>query len=106
MQEYGAYIVRPDGHILSRTEFFCAVDEAAMERAKQLIDVNDVELSQRDQRIAVPRPFAPDPEADLDTYGYVPCPACGLSHLFNKLTGRLISDDANFEQIVSTLSFK
>ena len=40
----------------------------------------------------VPRPFAPDPAADSNIYEYVPCPACGLSHLMNRSTGKLIGE--------------
>jgi len=110
MQAYRAYIVCLDGRTLGRSEFFCADDEAATERAKQLVDGNDVELWRDDRKIAelkglrtsdstfqcprtglnVQRPFAPNPEADPDAYEYVPCPACGLSHLVNKSTGKLI----------------
>jgi hypothetical protein len=40
----------------------------------------------------VPRPFAPEPAADPNIYESVPCPACGLSHLGNKSTGKLIGE--------------
>ncbi len=40
----------------------------------------------------VPRPFAPDPAADPDIYEYVPCSACGLAHLMNKSTAKLIGE--------------
>lgn len=42
--------------------------------------------------LVVPRPFAPDPTADPDVHEYVRCPACGLSHLVNKSTARLIGE--------------
>jgi len=97
---------------LGRTEFFCADDEAAKERDRQLVDGNDVELWRHDRKIAelkgrrtsdstircprtglnVSRPLVPDPEADPIAYDYVPCLACGLSHLVNKSTGKLIAD--------------
>jgi len=106
------YIVGQDGRPLGRTEFFCADDEAAKERDRQLVDGNDVELWRHDRKIAelkgrrtsdstircprtglnVSRPLVPDPEADPIAYDYVPCPACGLSHLVNKSTGKLIAD--------------
>lgn len=40
----------------------------------------------------VPRPIVPDPAADPNTYEYLPCAACSLSHLFNKSTGRLMGE--------------
>jgi hypothetical protein len=52
MQEYHAYIMGSDGHILKRINLFCANDETAKERAKQLVDGHDVELWQSDRRIA------------------------------------------------------
>jgi len=114
MQGYRAYIVAQDGRTLARSEFFCEDDEAAKERAKQLVDGNDVELWRHDRKIAelkgqrnsdstfrcprsglnVPRLIAPDPEADPIAYDYLPCPACGLSHLVNKSTGKLIADES------------
>ena len=114
MQGYRAYVVGQDGRILGQTEFFCADDEVAKERAKQLVDGNNVELWQHDRKIAefkgwrtsdycfrcprtglsVPRPLAPDPEADPNAYEHVPCPSCGLWHLVNKSTGKLIADNS------------
>jgi hypothetical protein len=41
----------------------------------------------------VPRPFAADPAADADLFVSLPCPACGLSHLLNKSTGRLMGEE-------------
>jgi hypothetical protein len=41
-----------DGRIKNRVEFYCDTEEAAKERAKQLVDGHDVELWRRDQRIA------------------------------------------------------
>jgi hypothetical protein len=52
MQDYCAYIVGPDGHILNRIDLFCANEEEAKECAFRLIDGENVELWQRDRRIA------------------------------------------------------
>jgi hypothetical protein len=41
-----------DGHFLQAVELDCADDKAAMESAKQFVDGHDVELWQRDRRIA------------------------------------------------------
>lgn len=50
--EYRVYIIGPDGHISSRVDLICPDDDAAKERAKALVDGNDVELWQLDRRIA------------------------------------------------------
>ena len=52
MNEYRAYLLRPDGHVHSRVDLLCDHDEAAKERAKQLMDGHDVELWQLDRKIA------------------------------------------------------
>jgi hypothetical protein len=52
VNEYRAYIVGPDGHILERVDLLCADDDAAKDRAKQLVDGHDVELWQFSRRIA------------------------------------------------------
>jgi hypothetical protein len=52
MPEYRAYILAPDGHIQRRVEMVCDHDDAAMERAKQLVDGHDVELSQGTRELA------------------------------------------------------
>lgn len=44
MQEYRAYLVSSAGNILHRVDFVCRDDEAAKERAKQIVDGYDVEL--------------------------------------------------------------
>ena len=65
MNEYRAYLIGPDGRIQSRVEIVCEYEEAAKERAKQLVDGHDVELWQLGRRIArfphkpVPRRWAP-----------------------------------------------
>jgi hypothetical protein len=52
MIEYRAYLMGPDGHVQSRVDLVCEHDEAARERAKQLVDGHDVELWQLDRKIA------------------------------------------------------
>lgn len=52
MAEYYAYLIGPDGHIMSRVAIVCEDDEAAKEQAKQLVDGHDIELWQLDRRIA------------------------------------------------------
>jgi hypothetical protein len=52
VNEYRAYLIGPDGHIQTRVELVCEHDEAAKERAKQLLGVHDVELWQVDRKIA------------------------------------------------------
>jgi len=41
-----------DGHFQSAVNLDCADDKAAMESAKQFVDGHDVELWQRDRKIA------------------------------------------------------
>jgi hypothetical protein len=52
LQDYRAFVVGGDGHVLQRHEFWCANDEEAKERARQFVDGKDVELWHRDHRIA------------------------------------------------------
>ena len=44
MEDYRAYVIGPDGHIMNRVDFSCRDDEAAKERAKQLVADYDIEL--------------------------------------------------------------
>jgi hypothetical protein len=53
VNEYRAYMMGADGHILKRIDLVCADDDAAKGRAKQLVDGHDVELWQLGRRIAV-----------------------------------------------------
>jgi hypothetical protein len=46
MAEYRAYILAPDDHVISAVDLFCPNDEAAKEKAKQLVNGHDVELWQ------------------------------------------------------------
>jgi len=39
-----------------------------------------------------PEAICSGPAADSTIYEYVPCSACGLSHLVNKSTGKLIGE--------------
>jgi hypothetical protein len=52
MPEYRVYIVGSDGHFFNSVELECADDDAAMEQAEQLVDGHDVELWQRDRKVA------------------------------------------------------
>jgi len=52
MQEYCAYIVGPDGHILNRIDIFCTNEDEAKDCAVRLMEGENVELWQRDRRIA------------------------------------------------------
>jgi hypothetical protein len=52
MDGFYAYIVDPNGHVVSRVDLELESEEAAKERAKQLVDGHDVELWQRDRKIA------------------------------------------------------
>jgi hypothetical protein len=52
MNEYRAYIIGPDGHIVERVDLLCPDDDAAKDRAKQLVDGHDVELWQFSRRMA------------------------------------------------------
>jgi hypothetical protein len=52
MREYRVYIVGSDGHFSNVFPLDCADDGEAMEQAKQLVDGDDVELWQRDRKVA------------------------------------------------------
>jgi len=60
MLHYRAYLLDEHHHVISAANLYCADEQAAKERAQQLVDANDVELWQLDRRIAVfkshPRP--------------------------------------------------
>jgi hypothetical protein len=57
MQEYCADILGPDGHVQGRVDLLCKDEEAAKERAKQLVDGHAVELWHLDQKIATFKPM-------------------------------------------------
>jgi hypothetical protein len=52
MADYRVYIVGRDGNFQSSIALDCAGDEAAIESAKQFVDGHDIELWQRDRKIA------------------------------------------------------
>jgi hypothetical protein len=53
MPEYRAYLIGPDGHFFSAEAIEAAGDGAAVEAAKPLVDGHDIEVWQRDRKIAV-----------------------------------------------------
>ena len=53
MLHYRAYLLDEHRHVISAANLYCADEQAAKERALQLVDANDVELWQLDRRIAV-----------------------------------------------------
>ena len=52
MTDYRVYVIGSDGHFVKAILLDCADDRAAMESAKQFINGHDIELWQRDRRIA------------------------------------------------------
>jgi hypothetical protein len=52
MADYRVYVIGSDGHFVKSIHLDCADDKAAIESAKQLIDGADIELWQRDRKIA------------------------------------------------------
>jgi hypothetical protein len=52
MPDYRAYIVSSDGHFFNSVPLECVDDNEAMKQAEQLVDGHDVELRQRDRKIA------------------------------------------------------
>lgn len=53
MAHYRAYLLDQHRHVISVANLQCADEQDARERARQLVDVNDIELWQLDRRIAV-----------------------------------------------------
>lgn len=53
MQEYNAYVLDDEGHIVRRIDLLCADEATAKDRAAALVDGHDIELWQLDHRIAV-----------------------------------------------------
>jgi len=56
VNDYYAYIVGRDGHIIQRVELRFDQEADALEGAKQLVKWHKVELWQRDRQIAVFEP--------------------------------------------------
>jgi hypothetical protein len=52
MSYYRAYIIGQDGHFEKAIELDCPDDDAAIESAKQFVNGHDVELWQRNRKIA------------------------------------------------------
>ncbi|MET3840463.1 hypothetical protein [Bradyrhizobium sp. OAE829] len=52
MDGFYAYIIGPDGHVNNRIDLRFEKQKDAIERAKALVDSYDVELWQRDRKIA------------------------------------------------------
>jgi hypothetical protein len=52
MSDYRVYVIGSDGHFMRAIQLDCQDDNAAIESAKQFIDGHDIELWQRDRRIA------------------------------------------------------
>lgn len=52
MEEYRAYLLGPDGRIVSRIDLLCSDEDTAKERAEQLAQDCAVELWQGDRKIA------------------------------------------------------
>ena len=52
MPEYRVYIVGSDGHFQRSIPLICAGDDEAKVKAQQLVDGHDLELWQRDRKIA------------------------------------------------------
>jgi hypothetical protein len=52
MDGFYAYIVDQEGHVIKRVDLALEKEEDAAEHAKHLVDGHDVELWQRDRKIA------------------------------------------------------
>ena len=52
MQEYRAFVIGLDGHVMLRRDFTAVDDEAAKEHARQYADGHDVEVWQLNRKIA------------------------------------------------------
>jgi hypothetical protein len=52
MPEYRAYMFGDDGHFFEAVPLVCADDAEAMEKARRLVDGHDVELWERDRKVA------------------------------------------------------
>jgi hypothetical protein len=61
MDGFYAYIIGPDGHVIKRVDLALEKEEDAVRRANDLVDGHDVELWQRDRRIATFKSSEPQP---------------------------------------------
>jgi hypothetical protein len=52
MSDYRAFIIGSDCRIQKSIELDCADDAEAIEKAKQFVDGHDIELWQRERRVA------------------------------------------------------
>jgi hypothetical protein len=52
MDGFYAYIVDQEGHVIKRVDLALEKEEHAAEHAKRLVNGHDVELRQRDRKIA------------------------------------------------------
>lgn len=52
MTDYRVYFLGNDGHVVSAIHLDCPDDSAAIDTAKQYLDGHDIELWQRDRKIA------------------------------------------------------
>jgi hypothetical protein len=53
MQEYRAFVIGPDGHVMLRHDLSALDDEAAKQFAQRYVDGHDIEVWQLDRRIAI-----------------------------------------------------
>lgn len=53
MEQYTAYMVTRDGHLVGFVEFLCSDEGTATERVRKLATEHAVELWQNDRKIAV-----------------------------------------------------
>jgi hypothetical protein len=51
LQGYRAFVIGLDGHVIDRVDLFCASEEDARERARQLVDGHAIELWEGTRRI-------------------------------------------------------
>ena len=56
MLDYRVFVLREDGRVVDRHEFWSATEDDARERARQLVDRRVVELWHRDRKIATFKP--------------------------------------------------
>jgi hypothetical protein len=64
MADYQAYVIGADGHFESAVQLDWTDDDVAKQQAKQLVDGYDVELWQRDRKLAILDRKAKPPSAD------------------------------------------